>query len=75
MTTSIDLNKITGLSDVMFKAIMYKNERILSKVLEQALEEKVTKITFLNTELPLKKFIEKGKRLDLYLEDNDPYIV
>ena len=61
MTNIKELSDITGLSDVMFKAIMYKNEKILSKVLEQALNKKIGKIKFLNTELPVRKFIEKGK--------------
>ena len=71
---SVIEKKITGLSDVMFKAIMYDNEKILSKVLETTLEEKIGKIKYLNTELTPKQFIEKGKRLDLYLEASDSYV-
>jgi len=74
MLKEINLRNVTGLNDVMFKAIMLKNEKILSKVLEQACDEKVTKIKYLNSELSSISFIEKGKRLDLYIEDSDSYV-
>ena len=68
------MKKITGLSDKMFKAIMYRNSEILMSVLGNIFDKKITKIEYLSPELPVKKFVEKGKRLDLYLEETDSYI-
>ena len=53
---------------------MYTKENILSKLLETLYEEKTGRIFYLNSELPVRKFIEKGKRLDLYLEATDSYV-
>ena len=36
----VDISDKTGLSDVIFKAIMYTKENILSKLLETLYEEK-----------------------------------
>jgi len=69
-----ELENITGMSDVMFKAIMYTNKNILSKLLEEILDIKINNIEYLNSEIPLKKIIEKGKRLDLYIETTDTYV-
>jgi len=69
-----ELENITGMSDVMFKAIMYTNKNILSKLLEEILDIKIENINYLNSEIPLKKFLEKGKRLDLYIETTDTYV-
>jgi len=68
------LENITGLSDVAFKAIMYQDENILRKVLSEVLDEKVGKIKYLNVELSVNSFLEKGRRLDLYLEDEQSFI-
>jgi len=68
------LENITGLSDVAFKTIMYQDENILRKVLSEVLDEKVGKIKYLNVELSVNRFLEKGRRLDLYLEDEQSFI-
>ena len=69
-----ELENVTGMSDVMFKAIMYTNKKILSRLLEEILNIKINNIEYLNSEMPLRKFIEKGKKLDLYIETIDTYI-
>ena len=65
---------LVGFTDVMFKAIMYKHKNILAKLLEEILEIKINNIEYLNIETPLKQFIEKGKKLDLYIETTDTYV-
>lgn len=70
----LNVRNVTGLSDVMFKAMMLTKENILSKLLETLYKEKTGRIFYLNAELPVRRFIEKGKRLDLYLEATDSYV-
>lgn len=70
----LNVKNVTGLSDVMFKAMMLTKENILSKLLETLYKEKTGRIFYLNAELPVRRFIEKGKRLDLYLEATDSYV-
>ena len=70
----LDLSKKTGLNDIIFKAIMYTKEIVLSKLLETLYEEDPGELHYLSPEIPVKKFIEKGKRLDLYLEGTDSYV-
>lgn len=53
---------------------MYKNKNILAKLLEKILEIKIDNINYLNSEIPIKQFIEKGKRLDLYIEITDTFV-
>jgi len=68
------LENITGLSDTMFKAIMNNNEDILVKILKSIFSENIKNITYLNGELSIQEIIEKGRRLDLYIEDDESYI-
>ena len=70
----LDLSKKTGLSDVIFKAVMYTKEIVLSNLLKTLYEEDPGELHYLSPEMPVKKFIEKGKRLDLYLEGTDSYV-
>ena len=43
-------------------------------LLSEVLDEKVGKIKYLNVELSVNRFLEKGRRLDLYLEDEQSFI-
>mgnify|MGYP003293334975 CR=1 FL=1 len=74
MKTKIDLDNITGLSDTMFKAIMSTNEDILVKILNSIFSNNIKNIKYLNGELPISEFIEKGRRLDLYIEEDESII-
>jgi len=69
-----NLEEIRGLRDVSFKGIMYRNEDILRSVLSETFEEKVGSIKYLNVELSITRFLEKGRRLDLYLEDEKSFV-
>lgn len=69
-----NVKKITGTNDMMFKAIMYRNEDILREVLNESMNEKVGNIKYLNVELSVTGFLEKGRRLDLYLEDEQSFV-
>ena len=69
-----NLEEIRGLRDVSFKGIMYRNEDILRSILSETFEEKVGSIKYLNVELSITRFLEKGRRLDLYLEDEKSFV-
>ena len=45
----IDIEKITGLWDTMFKGIMCSRKRVLSGVLDTGFERKIGDFKYLNT--------------------------
>ena len=69
-----DKEKLTGGNDIIFKSIMYLNKEIFKSILETILEIKIEKISYLSPEMPIRHFLEKGKRLDIYIETIDAYI-
>ena len=71
---AIDKSKLTGGNDILFKAIMYEQPQIFKKILELVLETKIHKIMYLSSELPVQTFIEKGKRLDIYIDTIDALV-
>lgn len=66
-----DINKITGLNDIMFRGVMFDNIDILRLVMENCMENKVDDIILLNNEMSKKRFLEMKKTLDVYAEESD----
>ena len=67
------LKKLTGTSDVVFKATLYPRIYIMKKILETILDKKIKSIKYLGGELPVRQFIEIGKRLDAYVTGMNSY--
>ena len=66
-----NLRKITGLSDTMFRGIMYDNKDILKVIMEICTGIKIDNIILLSGDLPKKRFLEMKKNLDVYVESID----
>ena len=73
MNKTLDKNKLNGLNDIVFKAIMYPKIHIMKSILECILDTKLEKIRYLGEELPVSQFLEKRKRLDAFVMDIDSY--
>ena len=73
MNKIFDKNKLNGLNDIVFKAIMYPKIHIMKSILECILDTKLEKIRYLGEELPVSQFLEKRKRLDAFVMDIDSY--
>ena len=68
LNRKIDVNKITGLNDIMFRGIMFDHKNILKAIIETSTGEKIDSITLLNIEISKKRFLEMKKTLDVYVE-------
>ena len=71
LNKKINLNKITGLSDIMFRGIMYDHKEILKAVIKTCMEKEIGSINLLNNEISKKRFLEMKKTLDVYAQDSD----
>lgn len=68
------LDDTKGLSNIVFKEIIYQDKDILRKFLSEILDEDVEKIKYLSEELSVKSSLEKDRKLDLYLEDEQSFV-
>lgn len=69
-----DLLELTGGNDVIFKGVMYEHKKVFKCILELVLKTKINNITYLSPELPVRRFLEKGKRLDVYIDTIDSLV-
>ena len=73
MNITLDKTKLTGLNDIVFKAIMYPKIHLMKSILESVLNRNIDKLRYLGQEIPVVQFIEKGKRLDAFAETENEY--
>ena len=64
-----NLEELTGTSDTIFKTIMLTNKDILKAIVNLCTNKKVKNINILNSEMPVLKFLEMRKTLDIYAEN------
>lgn len=64
----------TAKNDSIFKAIMLENPHILKAILETLFKRSISHLEILNSELSIEQFLEKGKRLDIYLKADETFI-
>lgn len=67
-------SNFTGSNDILFKAIMLTKPNVLKVIIQTLMRKSIGEFKILNSELPKRKFIEKGKRLDIYLETEREYV-